>query len=170
MNYGMAKVGIHSVTASREYLDEVSKRLTRVHIECCSFEKCIRMYDSPDTFLYMDPPYPDTAGGKGNYDLLSMEEWASMRELLGKIKGKFLLSCNDIPFVVKIFKGYHLRRITVRVTLAKNNSAERRKEILVSNYPLPQLRRHAPIYLPNAAAISDARKRSVQKRRKEFAR
>jgi DNA adenine methylase len=168
MNFGMAKIGIHSVTSSREYLDQVSQRLARVHIECCSFEKCIRMYDSPDTFFYLDPPYPDTSGGKGNYDLLSLEEWASMRELLGKIKGKFLLSCNDIPFVVKIFKGFHLRRITVRVTLAKNNSAERRKEILVSNYPLPLLRQRAPTYLKDALPISSKRNRSNKKQRKEL--
>jgi DNA adenine methylase len=167
MNFGMCKSGIHSVTGSREYLAEVSQRLKGVHIECCSFEKCIAVYDSPATFLYLDPPYPETTGGKSNYNVLSEDEWTSMRCILENIKGKFLLSCNDNPFVVKLFKGFNLKRINVRVTLAKNNSAEPRREILVSNYSMPVLKRHVPVYQADAAPAR-GNKRVCNKRKKEF--
>jgi DNA adenine methylase len=165
--YGMSKTMVHSVTKSRDYLDEVSKRLKNVHIECCSFEKCIRNYDSPETFFYLDPPYPNTKGGEGNYDLLSLDEWQHLREILGTIKGKFLLSCNDDPYVVKLFKDFPMKKIVARVTLARKKGLPPRTEILSSNYSLPRVNQHTPVYDADRPAIADRRKASKKTIRKE---
>ncbi|MBI2427522.1 MAG: DNA adenine methylase [Ignavibacteriales bacterium] len=170
MNFGMCKEGIHSVTSSRKFLDQVSERLSGVHVECSSFEACIKNYDSPETLFYLDPPYPNTAGGSSNYNQLSTEEWEQFRSILGNIKAKFLLSCNDDPFVLKLFKGFNIKRIKVRVTLAKNNNLKPRNEILVSNYALPRVQRHAPVYDADRPAIKEHRNSKATKRRKELAR
>lgn len=63
-NYGMTREGIRSVTRAKAYLDEVAARLSDVHIECLSFEKVINFYGGPETFLYCDPPYRGTRGGR----------------------------------------------------------------------------------------------------------
>ena len=102
-HYGTSRIGCHSVTHARKYLLEVAARLESVHVEGLDFEKCIRTYDSPDTFFYCDPPYPDTKGGSTNYNLLSEDEWRNLRKVLGAIKGKFLLSCNHNKFVIDLF-------------------------------------------------------------------
>lgn len=162
--FGTAREGIHSVTKSREYIDGVSERLRGVHIECCSFERCIKLYDSPETFFYLDPPYPNTKGGDGNYDVLSLDEWNVMREMLGNIKGKFLLSCNADPFVVELFKKFHIKYIDVRVTLSRKKDVKPRKEILASNYVLPSLKHHAPVYREDAQAKRITRKLSAKKK------
>lgn len=145
-SFGMTRDGVHSVTKSREYIDQVSRRLRNVHIECTSFEKCIRNYDGPETFFYLDPPYPNTKGGDGNYDLLSVEQWQQLRSILDSVKGKFLLSCNDDPLVLKLLKGYRIKRITARVTLSRKKGLPPRSEILVSNYELGRLSRRVPVY------------------------
>ena len=139
-NFGTSRIGMHSVTQARKYLNEVAQRLEKVHIECLDFEKCIRIYDAFGTFFYCDPPYPDTKGGDNNYQLLSEDEWRTLRETLASAKGKFLLSCNDNKFVVDLFKKFHIKRIEARVTLARNKDVAPRREVLISNYELPKQR------------------------------
>lgn len=167
MNFAMTRDGVKSVSNSRRFLDEVAERLRNATIECSSFDKCLQQYDSPETFFYLDPPYPNTTGGSSNYDNLSSDEWKNFRAMLGKIKGKFLLSCNDDPEVIKMFSGFNIKFIDVRVTLAKNNNNAKRREILVSNYPLPRIpHKHVPVYTTNKPALKRVSKR-IQ--RKEFA-
>lgn len=169
MTFGTARNGIHSVTKSRDYIDQVSERLKGVHIECASFDKCIKMYDSPDAFFYLDPPYPGTKGGESNYNLLSLEEWQQLKDLLDNIKGKFLLSCNDDPFVMKLFKGYQIQKIKARVTLAKINNPEPRTEILVSNYPMPKVLKPGAAYSADRPAAKNHRRVKVKQSTKERA-
>jgi len=139
-NYGMAKDGIHSVTRARAHLSLVADRLRDVHVECLDFANCIRLYDSPETFFYCDPPYRGTRGGDSSYELLTDEEWKTLFESLGGIKGKFLLSSNNDRLVVKLFKRFHIRNIDVRVTLPRKKGISPRKEVLISNYRLPNLK------------------------------
>src|SRR6185437_8458697 len=62
---GMALVVSRWLSAT-EGLVEVAERLKRVVIENDDAFRAIERYDSPDTFFYLDPPYPmDTrSGGK----------------------------------------------------------------------------------------------------------
>lgn len=138
MHFGTSKEGIHSVTRARQYLNDVAERLASVHVESMDFLKVITVYDSKDTFFYCDPPYRGTKGGGSNYDLLSDEEWMVMRDALRKIKGKFLLSHNDDAFVLDLFRKFHLREIDVRVTLSRVKGNVPRREVLISNYELPE--------------------------------
>jgi DNA adenine methylase len=138
-HYGTSRIGMHSVTHARKYLNEVAERLTSVHIECLDFDKCIRIYDSANAFFYCDPPYPDTKGGSTNYDLLSEDEWHKLRDTLAAIEGKFLLSCNRNKFVIDLFKSFRIKTLNVRVTLARQKGVPARREILISNYALPSV-------------------------------
>lgn len=135
-HFGTCRAGIHSVTHARKHLLDVSQRLADVHIECLDFTNCISAYDAPGTFFYADPPYRDTKGGSTHYDTLTDDEWVELRSRLGSISGKFLLSSNDHPFVLKIFNGYHVRHLNVPVTLPRKKSSQTRREVLIANYPL----------------------------------
>ena len=137
-NFGTARKGVKSVTHARKYLDDVSERFAHVHIERFDFRKVIKLYDAAETFFYLDPPYPDTAGGKGNYDLLSEKDWIEMRDTLKSIKGKFLLSSNDHKMVRDLFKEFNTKVINVRVTLPREKKTSFRRELMISNYELPK--------------------------------
>lgn len=138
MHFGTTKEGIHSVTRARHHLNQVAERLESVHVEHMDFFKVISVYDSKETFFYLDPPYRGTKGGNSNYDLLSDEEWMVLGDTLRKVKGKFLLSHSDDAFVLDLFKKFHIREIDVRVTLSRVKSNIPRREVLISNYELPE--------------------------------
>lgn len=136
--FGTARRGIHSVTHARMHLDLVARRLQGVHVECMDFTRCVKMYDSPTAFFYCDPPYRGTQGGSTNYDQLTDDQWRQMLGLLSNIEGKFLISSNDDPFVLKLFEKYNIRRIEAPVTLARKKNIEARREVLIGSYKLPE--------------------------------
>jgi DNA adenine methylase len=135
-SFGTTRSGVRSVTRARAHLTLVADRLKDVHIENLDFRKCIRLYDGPDTFFYLDPPYRGTTGGDSHYDTLPDEAWLEMRDLLKSIEGRFLLSHTDDAFVCRLFDGFSIRRIQVRVSLSRKKAGQMRSEVLISNYPL----------------------------------
>lgn len=73
-----------------EKIDAIHKRLDKVMIENRDFEKLIKQYDFENAFFYCDPPYSKGCG----YEVTSTEDFdhERLREILGNIKGRFLLS------------------------------------------------------------------------------
>jgi DNA adenine methylase len=121
-----------------EHLLELHWRLSppRVTIEHLDALDCIRRYDRPSTFFYIDPPYYDTAGYAVPY---GPENYLELVKLLSSIKGRFLLSLNDHPKVREIFAAFQIRTVKLKYsagnsrTAAKTRSTER-AEVLIRNY------------------------------------
>jgi DNA adenine methylase len=81
------------------------------------FIDTINKYDSPTTFFYLDPPYYNTHVDDyetGNIDHLLLAE------TLRNIKGKFLLSHNDIPYIRRLYKGFKFKTLKVQQPLKSN--------------------------------------------------
>ncbi len=83
-----------------------SERLKFVTIEEMSFEKLIETYDNEDAFFYCDPPYYGTEHYYKNIDGFGKEQHILLRDILAKIKGKFLLSYNDDPYIRELYKDF----------------------------------------------------------------
>ena len=65
-------------------------------IEGRDFEKLINQYDHEGAFFYCDPPYSRGCG----YEVTSTKDFdhdERLREVLGAVKGRFLLSYDDSP-------------------------------------------------------------------------
>lgn len=77
-----------------EGLQEAYERLMRVQIEHLDFRKVIPLYDTPNTFMYLDPPYiAETKKKKDAYTYeMSLEDHEEMVELLLKSQSMFMLS------------------------------------------------------------------------------
>ena len=112
-----------------KHLKYYKQMLTGVKITNQDYFNIILKYDTPDTFFFIDPPYensikdfyPDTSI---NYEVLSF--------LLHNIKGKFLLTINDSPYIKKVFKGFKIKKIDVAVTWY--NTKNIRKELFIMNF------------------------------------
>jgi DNA adenine methylase len=72
------------------------KRLQDVQVENLPVEQVIERYDRPNTFFYLDPPYHGVKLYKHNF---ADADFVRLKDRLRTLKGKFLLSINDDPFL-----------------------------------------------------------------------
>ena len=117
-----------------EELKGIRQRLARVQIENLPWEKCIPRYDREHSFFYIDPPYYGIEDyyGKNLFERAAFEQLA---EILAGLKGKFLLSLNDVPEVRKIFSSFHIAEISHRYPSGNHspNHKEHVTELLISS-------------------------------------
>ena len=133
-SWGVAATGAPRLNLLRieEDLSEAHLRLARVFIENRPYEQVIERFDKPGTFFYVDPPYwgNEDDYGKG---LFARDDFERLAGILGRCKGKFLLSLNDKPEVRAVFKGFHIEAVKTRYSIAaKANQLV--GEVLISNY------------------------------------
>ena len=124
-----------NLTTIEETLLEVHWRLARVTIECLDALECIRRYDRPDTFFYLDPPYWNTAGYAVPF---RKEDYTHLRDTLLQIQGTFILSINDVPQIRTIFKPFRKKKVTTKYSTANGRTqspsrSTTRPELLIHN-------------------------------------
>ncbi|MGD1908153.1 MAG: DNA adenine methylase [Leptolyngbyaceae cyanobacterium] len=71
-------------------IPECLERLLEVNIECDDALSVIKRWDSPQTLLYLDPPYPGT--NQGHYGGYGFQDWQALCELLDSCQSSFVLS------------------------------------------------------------------------------
>jgi DNA adenine methylase len=113
-----------------ELFDNVHQRLARVQIECLPYEQILARYDRPATLFYCDPPYYGRKLYNHNFEHADFEKLA---ERLGKLKGKFVLSLNDVPEVRTIFERFHFTEVQLPYT-AQKVAGRRFNELLITNF------------------------------------
>ena len=92
--HGTTSVDVGNIghTMSLDRLPKVQARLRGVAVNRDDALAMIDKYDGPNTFFYLDPPYPDTAPIRGNAPGFSKADLASLIGRLRHIKGRFILS------------------------------------------------------------------------------
>ena len=113
------------------------KRLDGVYIENLDFADCIRRYDRPHTVFYCDPPYMETGGYKIHFN---NDDHSRLADMLGSLKGKFLLTANDHPKIRALYKKFPKLKVKVKYSVARDVKAKGREriELVIANYPLPK--------------------------------
>lgn len=117
-----------------EELSEAHLRLVSATVENRTWQAFLDSYDKPATFFYLDPPYYMAPYYKHN---LSLPDYHELSGRLAGIQGKFLLSINDTPEMWDAFKGFNMKSVSLRYSVAKKETTVG-KELLVSNYCLPE--------------------------------
>lgn len=115
-----------------EYLSAAHVRLANVFVECRPYADILQRYDRPDTFFYLDPPYWGCEGDYGR-NIFSKGDFDTLATLLVGLKGKFLLSINDVPEIREIFKGFKIEPVGVTYSCSKGN-ATKANELFITNY------------------------------------
>ena len=124
-----------------EKIDAIHNRLDKVMVENRDFEKLITQYDFEDAFFYCDPPYSKGCG----YEVTSTANFdhERLREVLGNIKGRFLLSYDDSPKIRELYKGFEMvegeRLNGINNRQGTNRENKMFKELLIANYPIKDL-------------------------------
>ena len=120
--------------------NQYQERLGSVQISARDANQVIKDRNTPETFLYLDPPYPRT--DQGHYKGYTIADLTTTLDLLqDNFKGKFMLSNYDLPELQYYAhrNGWKTKKIGMRCSAPKEMN-RRKKEILVMNYELnPQL-------------------------------
>src|SRR5690606_6635141 len=110
--------------------------MKNVMIDNRDFREIIRVYDSPDTLFYVDPPYIGRekyyAGG------FTEQDHRDLAEMLNKVSGKVVLSYYDHPLVDELYHNWTRERFQAarQVVNGNNNTAE---EMVLMNFDNGQL-------------------------------
>ena len=113
-----------------ELIDNAHKRLQRVQLEHAPYEEVVKRFDRPATLFYLDPPYWGKQLYRHNFSKADFEKLA---EQLKTIRGKFVLSLNDVPEVRKLFADFHIREVELHYTSQKH-AGRRYHEVLITNF------------------------------------
>ena len=66
------------------------ERLQSVYVSCEDALRCIDRWDSPQSLMYADPPYPGT--NQGHYEGYTTDDWIALCDKLDSIQGSYILS------------------------------------------------------------------------------
>ncbi len=97
-------------------LKAAQQRLNGVYIENEPWEKCFKRYDREHTFFYADPPYWQLAGYDRAFDWPQYERLA---EAMAGSRGKVMLSINDHPDILELFKDFSIPALSLLIQLAE---------------------------------------------------
>ncbi|EAP0954382.1 TPA: DNA adenine methylase [Citrobacter braakii] len=114
-----------------EELSMAHLRLSRTLIEHLEWHQCIARYDRPHTLFYCDPPYWGTEGYGVDFGL---ENYDHMAELARSIKGKMIISVNDIPEMRQAFYDLNIQTVDISYNLKVTGKATQRKELVICNF------------------------------------
>lgn len=129
-HYGVTKRPNYTVDRIPQILEATHQRLQRVQIESLPYEEILERYDRPTTLFYLDPPYYGRKLYRFNF---SNEDFLALNERLRKLKGRFILSLNDVPEVRTIFSQFHVKPVELAYSSAKGSS-KRYGEVIISNF------------------------------------
>jgi len=120
----------------------VKKFLAVTHVENMDFDDVINKYDSPTTYIYLDPPYWKTENYYSNHDF-DRSDHERLANTLQNVKSKFSLSYYDFDLLHSWFPKNKF--VWVEKDFAKAAAASKGKkqnkgtELLIMNYAIKGL-------------------------------
>lgn len=141
-SWGFDKYGKRAKTFLNKKMSfdtKVIERLKTTQVEHNDANRILELYDSPEAFFYIDPPYINTQ--QGHYGGFSREDYLKLLKSLTKLKGKFVLSSyptDELDLYIKEF-GWDSLSFDKSLSAIKGIEGKKRRrkvEMLTANYPI----------------------------------
>lgn len=107
-------------------------RLKRVFVENLPYETVLTRFDKSGTLFYIDPPYWGCEGDYGR-DIFDRNDFSKLASLLASLKGKFILSLNDVPGVRSTFGRFKIESVKTTYS-ASSKGVTAANEVLITNF------------------------------------
>ncbi|MEW6200569.1 MAG: DNA adenine methylase [bacterium] len=120
-----------------EALPEIAERLLRVQIENRPAAEVIKLYDSPQTLFYCDPPYVhETRGDNSAYGFeMTNEQHEELAIILNSVKGKVAISNYQSEIMDRMYPAPKWYKIVGKEKIIHSTKGVR-TEVLWTNYDL----------------------------------
>jgi DNA adenine methylase len=123
--------GRFNLTKLAVQLEEIHERMAGVVIENLGWRTFIERYDRPTTLFYLDPPYWGREDDYGKA-IFSREAFAEMAGVLGRIRGRFILSLNAVPDVFETFSNFAVEEVYCTYSIQGRGRAKDVKEVIIT--------------------------------------
>lgn len=125
-----ANGGRFNLTKLAPMLEDVHDRLAGVIIERLPYADMIRRYDRPGTLFFIDPPYWGTEDYYGP-GLFSEADYEVLRGLLATLKGRFIMTINDVPKARQMFEAFDIAPVQLNYGVGGGQTPAR--ELVISS-------------------------------------
>ncbi|PZR30938.1 DNA adenine methylase [Caulobacter segnis] len=110
-------------------LADIHDRLAGVEIECQPWAEFVARRDTPGTLFYLDPPYWACEDDYGE-GMFSRADFEALAAVLKGLKGRFVMSLNDVPGVRETFKDFHIEGVGTHYGVAGGGASPAREVII----------------------------------------
>ena len=124
----IGKSGAESYKNRNGRLKACADRLQKVHIANEDALRFIDRWDSPQTFFYCDPPYPNT--NQGHYGGYTQADFERLLLKLDGCEGSFILSCYSNDAVPKEWKRIDIKAVTSSGNVRNGGHRDERTECI----------------------------------------
>jgi DNA adenine methylase len=119
-----------NLTRLAPVLEEAHERLASVVIENLDWQAFIDRHDRQGTLFYLDPPYWGSEGDYGK-QMFGRTEFEVMANRLAKLRGRFILSINDVPEIRAMFGRFKIEEASLLYSVAGGKGIPARKLIVI---------------------------------------
>ncbi len=128
--YGFKKITKDYICGYLDRLPKLAEKLKGVKVFSTDYKQIVKKFDSPNTFFFIDPPYPEEWGFKTI--AFGEKQYQIMHDLLKSLKGKFCLTTNIRPWITKMFSDFNMRKVLVPRSFAHGDKPD--YEWFIYNY------------------------------------
>jgi DNA adenine methylase len=120
------------ITKLGTLLEAAHDRLAGVWIECLPWQGFIERWDRKRTLFYLDPPYwgSEHYYGRG---LFQRADFEALAAALKGLRGRFVMTVNDVPELRGMFAWARLQTMVVSYTLPGNGRETKARELLIGS-------------------------------------
>lgn len=118
-------------------IQPVANRLRKVYVDRLDFRRCIKNWDGPRTFFYIDPPYYQATAYRKGVKEFTPTDHEDLALILRFVEGKWLLTLNDHPRVRELYRGYVLTDVDTQMATWKGPAGSKRprlRQLIIRNY------------------------------------
>jgi DNA adenine methylase len=110
-------------------LAAIHERLAGVVIENLTWRTFIDRYDQPGTLFYLDPLYWCSEDVYGQA-MFGRDHFEEMADRLASLRGRFILSINDVPGTRALFARYTMLPVDLKYGISAGISTQARELIV----------------------------------------
>lgn len=139
------RFAVKSAEAHRLYtslceIEAIARRLQDVYVDHLDFHRCLKNWNRPDTFFFLDPPYFNSTAYRHGVRPFTLKDHMDLAAATRTLRAKWLLTYNDCPKVRELYRRCVMVPVKTSMQTRKVQAGDTRPQLdqlAIANYPGP---------------------------------